>query len=203
MSEVFAYLLPGMMYFWVMFIGQGPLQEILLEKESHVLPRLLSAPVTLSQYLIAKIVRSFLLCCLVMGLLMLVSALLFGIRWGNPLRLAVVIAACALSMTGLLSVVYGLARTREQANAFSSMLLLFCAMIGGSMFPFENLPVFLQVIGQCVPNRWGVLAMQGMAQAKPFGQLLAPLGGLLLSGVVGNGIAFFLLRRHLLHHRGT
>ena len=29
------------------------------------------------------------------------------------------------------------------------------------MFPYENLPAFLQMLGQYTPNRWAVLALQG------------------------------------------
>ena len=202
MNEVFAYLLPGMMYFWVMFIGQGPLQEILQEKETHVLPRILAAPVTLSQFLIAKMARCFFLCGIVMLLLILLSAVLFNLRWGNLFLLLLMIGACAWSMTGLLAVVYSLAKTREQANTLSSIILLICAMVGGSMFPFEDLPGFLQTIGQFTPNRWGVLVLQGVLRAKPLAQLWAPLACLMVIGLTGSLVAFFLFRRHLIYGHG-
>ena len=42
MSEAILLLLPGAMYLWVLFLGQSPLQEVVREKETHVLSRLLS-----------------------------------------------------------------------------------------------------------------------------------------------------------------
>ncbi len=72
-------------------------------------------------------------------------------------------------MTGLLALIYSLARTREQANVMSSVILLVFAMVGGSMFPFENLPGFLQMAGQFTPNRWGVLALQGGGRIQTHG----------------------------------
>jgi ABC-2 type transport system permease protein len=123
-------------------------------------------------------------------------------KWGNPLVLSVVIAACALSMTGLLAFTYSLARTREQANVMSSVVLLVFALVGGGMFPFENLPGFLQTLGQFTPNRWGVLALRGVANAKPLVELLQPLLGLVALGALGSLMAFFLFGRQLAQGRG-
>ena len=202
MNDFLLIILPGTMYFWVLFIGQGPMQEVLQDKDNHVLSRILAAPVTLHQFVLSKMLRCFLLCGMALLLLVLLTALLFGIHWGNPLVVAVVIAACALSMTGLLALIYSLARTREQANVMSSVILLVLAMVGGSMFPFESLPGFLQVVGQFTPNRWGVLALRAVAGSKPLVELFKPLLGLVSLGALGSGIAFLLFRRHLAQGRG-
>ena len=185
------------MYFWILFIGQGPLQEVLQEKDSRVLPRILACPVTPGQYVLSKMLRCFLLCSLAAILLLVSSALMFGVKWGNPLKLAAAVAAWAGSMTGLLAMIYSLARTKEQANVLSPLVLLLFAMLGGSMFPYESLPAFLQKFGQCTPNRWAVLALQGVARAKPLADLAAPLAGLVALGAVGSLLAFFLFKRRL------
>jgi len=137
------------------------------------------------------------LCAAATVLLLVASALLFGIKWGNPLALAMAVAAWAVSMTGLLGLIFAAARTREQANVLSPMVLMLCAMLGGSMFPYENLPPFLQLLGQYTPNRWGVLALQGVARAKPLAELVRPLGGLVALGLPGCLLAFLLLKRRL------
>jgi ABC-2 type transport system permease protein len=190
------------MYFWVLFIGQWPLQEVLQEKESHILPRMLACPVTPRQYVLSKLLRCFVLCSLAVILLMVTSAVLFGIKWGNPLKLAGVVAAWAASMTGLLAVIYALSRTREQANIFPPLVLLLCAMLGGSMFPYENLPRFLQTIGSYTPNRWAVLGLQAVARAKPLSDVAGPLMGLILMGALGCLLGLFLFTRQLAAARG-
>jgi ABC-2 type transport system permease protein len=191
-----------MMYLWVLFIGQSPMQEVLQERDNHILPRILASPATLPQFVLSKMLRCFVLCSLGLALLVLLTAVLFGIHWGNAPTLGVVIAACALSMTGLLAFLYSLARTREQANVMCSVFLLVIAMAGGSMFPFENLPVFLQMVGQFTPNRWGILALQGVAASKPMAELLKPLMGLAGLGALGSVAAFLLFRRQLAEGRG-
>jgi ABC-2 type transport system permease protein len=197
MSDALLFLLPGAMYFWVLFIGQWPFQEVFQEQESRVLPRILSCPVTPGQYVLSKLLRCFVLCSLAVVLLLVASALLFGLKWGNPLKLAAVVALWAGSMTGLLALIFSLSRTREQANVFSPLVLLTLAMLGGSMFPYENLPHFLQMVGLYSPNRWAVLGLQAVARAKPMAEALWPLTALFVMGVLGTGLGFFLFTRQL------
>jgi ABC-2 type transport system permease protein len=197
MSDFLLILLPGAMYFWILFIGQGAMQEVLQEQESRVLPRILACPVTAGQYVLSKMLRCFVLCSLAAVLLLVSSALLFGVKWGNPLKLAMAVAAWAGSMTGLLALVYALTRTKEQANVLSPLVLLVFAMLGGSMFPYENLPAFLQKLGQYIPNRWAVLALQGVARAKPMTDLVGPLAALAALGAAGCLVAFFLFKWRL------
>ena len=197
MSDFLLILLPGAMYFWILFVGQGPMQEVLQEKESRVLPRILACPVTPGEYVLSKMLRCFVLCSLAAILLLVSSALLLGVKWGNSLKLAVAVAAWAGSMTGLLAMIYSLARTKEQANVLSPMVLILFAMLGGSMFPYENLPAFLQVLGQFTPNRWAVLILQGVARSKPLVELSRPFGGLVALGAVGSLLAFFLFKSRL------
>jgi len=146
---------------------------------------------------LSKMLRCFVLCSLAAILLLVSSALLFGLKWGNPLKLAVAMAAWGVSMTGLLALIFALAHTKEQANVLSPLVLLVCAMLGGSMFPYENLPVFLQKLGQYIPNRWAVLALQGVARSKPLAELVGPLAGLVALGAGGSLLAFFLFKRRL------
>jgi ABC-2 type transport system permease protein len=197
MSDFLVILLPGAMYFWILFVGQGPLQEVLQEQESRVLPRILACPVTPGQYVLSKMLRCFLLCSLAAILLLVSSGLMFGVKWGNAFMLAATVAVWAASMTGLLAMIYSLARTKEQANVLSPMVLILFAMLGGSMFPYESLPAFLQKLGQCTPNRWAVLVLQGVARSKPIVELVAPFAGLVALGAVGSLLAFYLFKRRL------
>ena len=197
MNEVFEVLLPGMMFFWVLFAGQGPMQEVLQEKETHTLARILAAPVTVTQFVISKMARCFLLCFIIQALLLLLSALLFGIHWGNPLLLVISIAASSFSMTGFLGFIYSLSKTKEQSNVIVPLAILSCAMVGGCMFPFQQLPLFIQSIGRFTPNRWSIVALEAVTKAKPLSELLLPFGFLTGFGLVASLAAFALFQRQL------
>jgi ABC-2 type transport system permease protein len=202
MNEIFEVLLPGMMYFWVQFVGQGPMQEVLQEKETHTLARILAAPVTVSQYVLAKLVRCFLLCFVIQMLLLLLTSLLFGIHWGNALPLSITVAASALSMTGFLGFIYSLAKTKEQANVITPIAIMVFAMVGGCMFPFNQLPPFMQAVGQFTPNRWAVVALQHVAKDKPLMELLLRLAMLAGFGLFGSLASFALFQRQIIRGGG-
>ncbi len=122
MKEIYIFMFPGIMYFWVFFIGQGPMQEILGERDRRTLQRMLASPLALSTFLLSKMVRCFLLCGSIQVLLLAVSAGLFGIGWGSPRLLLPVVLVCAFSMTGLLSFLYALAM--GLFGSVAAMLLL-------------------------------------------------------------------------------
>lgn len=197
MSDILLFLLPGSMYFWVLFVGQGSLQEVVQEQESRILTRVLACPVTTGQYILSKMLRCFILCSVVVVLLLITSGLLFGVRWGNPLKLGLVILFWSGSMTGLLSLIYALAASREQANVLSPVVLMIFAMLGGSMFPYENLPEFLRMVGQFTPNRWAVLVLQGAVHSRPLPELVGPFAGLLAIALGGGMLAYVLFKRRL------
>ncbi len=100
-------------------------------------------------------------------------------------------------MTGVLSLIFASTPTREQANVLSPVVLMIFAMLGGSMFPYENLPGFLRMLGQYTPNRWAVLVLQGVARSQPTTELVTPLAGLLAIGLGGMGLAYILFKRRL------
>jgi len=196
-KEIFVFMFPGILYFWVFFIGQGPMQEILNERDTHTLHRMLASPVSLLQFLLSKMIRCFLLCGSIQLLLLLASAGLAGVWWGDPFLLVPVILACALSVTGLLAFIYTLAKTKEQAFSSSSGIAVVCALVGGSFFPFEHFPAFLQAIGQFAPNRWAILALQTVASSQPGVNVVKPVAFLCAIGLVGSVTACLLFRRQL------
>jgi len=70
-------------------------------------------------------------------------------------------------------------------------------MLGGSMFPYDNLPKFLQLLGQYTPNRWAVLTMLGVVHSKPMTEFIAPIAALLALGILGSLLAMVFFRRQL------
>jgi len=171
--------------------------EILTERETHTLQRMLASPVSLSEFLLSKMVRCFLLCAATQLLLLFASGVLFGISWGDPWLLVPAVLACALSVTGLLAFIYATARTKEQAYSLSHVVVIVCALVGGSFFPFHNMPAFLQAIGRFSPNRWGVLVIQTVAWSQPRRYLVKPMFFLCALGLFGSATAFFVFCRRL------
>jgi len=194
-KDVFIYMFPGIMYFWIIFFGQAPMKEILDERISQTLARLLASPVTLSQFILSKILRCFLLSSLLQVFLLLVSAVFFDIRWGGFWIVFVAALASAFSITGVLALPYALARSREQAYTIATIFAVSCAILGGSFVPIENLPGLMQTLGRFTPNYWSITAFQTLAWSGSQEKLIRSMIILCAMGLGGSTIAFLLFTR--------
>lgn len=196
-KDVFIYMFPGIMYFWIFFFGQGPMKEVLDERAEHTLARLMASPVTLSQFLLSKMLRCLLLCVCLQWFLLAVSAVFFDVRWGHFGWVTLVSLISGFSTTGILSLLFALARSREQAHSLSIVVSVGCAIVGGSFMPFENLPGFMQALGRFTPNHWSIQAFQTLAWYGDRDTVVRSVFILSVIGLFGSGLAFVLFRRRL------
>lgn len=191
MKEIFAVIFPSMMIMWIFFIAQNAMADIHEEKNRKTLVRLLATTATINQILISKMLRCFLLCLISESTLIIASWLVFGMSWGNPVTLFLVLCSANLAITGLLALVYALSKSKQRADMICVIVILFSSFAGGGMIPFDQLPGFIQSMGSMTVNRWGAVAIQAVIEAQPFLNALKPtlllfvVGGLCtLSGIM-------------------
>jgi len=173
-KDIFIYMFPGMMLMWVLFIAQNGMADIYGEQDKKTLQRMQTSPATVNQIVISKILRCFLLCYIAEGLLILFTTFVFGMSWGNLLLQILVMGAVNLAFTGLLSLIYSLAKKKTQADAISVVVILFTSMLGGGMVPFEQMPAFMKAIGQWSINRMGVQGIQAVIRSEPLTKIVFP-----------------------------
>lgn len=180
---------------WVFFIAQNSLADIYNERARKTLMRLMSSPVTVTHIVFSKFLYSFVLCLLVEFVLILVTALVFGIHWGNPFWLLIAVIAINFALTGVLAFLYGISKSKAAADSLTLIFILFFGFLGGSFFPFEEMPKFFQQIGSWTINRWAVLGLQAVMQDKPLADLITQVYKLLLFGTVTMSAGMALLKR--------
>lgn len=195
MNDLFTYVFPGLMMMWMMFIAQNVMADVYTELEKKTLTRLLATPAGLNQFLLSKIIRCVLVCLIAEGLLILFTAVVFHVRWGNPLWLVLVIAAANLSITGVLAAVYGLAKTKPLADAVAVVVVLLTAIIGGGMIPFDEMPRFMKAMGSWTFNRWSVQGLQRVMDARPLGEIAVPVAKLLAFGAAATLLGTYWMKQ--------
>jgi ABC-2 type transport system permease protein len=160
--------------------------------------RMFAAPVGAGTIL-AGVALGRIAIALVQGLIiMLGSALLFGVSWGDPLGAAAVLLAFSLVAGGAAMLAGALFRTDQQAGGFGVMLGLGFAAIGGSMVPLELFSPTMRAVAHITPHAWGADAFAELVRrggsivdiAPQLGVLLGYAAVLLLLGT-------WLLRRRL------
>lgn len=176
-----------------LFFGAGSLVN---ERRDWTLQRLLSTPTLRFSLLFGKFLGFFLLGAVQLILLILYGQFVLGANWGtNPLGIALVSAAYLLAAVGLGTLLAALARTPQQANAFSILLSIVLGMLGGAWWPVEILSPTLQTIAKFTPIYW---AVNGYNKLISFGEgipaLLPNLAILLAIAAVSLFLGMFFFR---------
>jgi ABC-2 type transport system permease protein len=125
-----------------------------------VADRAMTAPVSTAG-LVGGITMSRFAIALGQGFLIaVVSAVAFGVDWGDPAVLVVVVTLFALVSAGAGVLMGALARTPDQAVAFGIPLALVMAALGGCFFPLSVAPPVMQVVARVLtPQAWATGAL--------------------------------------------
>lgn len=136
--------------------------SIVREKETGTMEILLVSPIRPVMIVIAKMIPYFILSCIDLAAILLISKYALGLPLSGSL--------VALSVTSLIYIILTLALglfvstivdTQMAALLVSGMVFIIpVIMLSGMMFPVENMPLPLQWISNIVPARWYIPAMR-------------------------------------------
>lgn len=122
--------------FLLFTVGFGVL-GLLAEREQGTLARLRSTPVPAGSIIIAKALVGFLLGIAATTVLLVVGTLLFGVSFGSPLVIGLLVVSVAAAATSMTFIVARLVRSAEQANIVQSIVAMVLGIAGGAFFPIE------------------------------------------------------------------
>ncbi len=178
-----AYMSPGMALMFLMYTVSYGGRSILAEKAQGTLPRLLISPTASAQILGGKVFGMFLTGVAQVGILILASRVFFGVRWGDPLGLGLLILAAVFGATGWGLLLTAIGRSAGQVSALGSSIMLIFGILGGSFISLEQLPPFVRVVSKITPNAWGLDGFTTLALGGGLPQLIEPITALLVMGL--------------------
>jgi ABC-2 type transport system permease protein len=181
---------PGQLVTWVLGTLLGGASLLVGERTAGTLRRLVTMPAPRWSILGGKILGRFAMGFLQMVVMIVVGALVFGVKWGNsPSALLMVMVAFGLAATALGLFLAAVVRTTKQADGIGTLGVFMLAPLGGAWVPLEITPAAFQQIAQIFPTTW---AMRGFTDVIVRGQ--GPEGVLLEALVLlGFAIVFFAL----------
>ena len=147
-------IVAGMIVFFVFFGGASAAQSILQESEEGTLARLFTTPTSRAAILNGKFVYVLSLVTVQTLVLLLLSSLLFGIDWGQPMAVALVVAGLAVSAAGFGIFVISLLNSSRQAGPVIGGLFTVTGMMGGLISAAVPMPEGFSVIQKLVPQGW-------------------------------------------------
>lgn len=195
--DVLAYMAPGMALLFLMFTVTYGGRSLLAERNQGTLPRLLISPTTNAQVLGGKVLGIFLTGAAQLFILIGASTLLFGLQWGDPLGVAVLVLAAVFGAAGWGLLITALARTPGQVASYGSAIMLTFGILGGSFINLDIMPPAVQWLSKLTPNAWGLNGFTTLALGGGLDSLGRPISALLVMGA-----ALFVVAALLLNRRG-
>lgn len=181
---------PGFAVYFVFFLANSVAVSLLLERQEGTLRRMLSAPIARSQILLGKLVARGILGILQTLLLFGVAGLFLHTHYGNSLLgIALVALATIFTATGLGLLIATFAKTPEQIQSTTTLLLLIMGAISGCLMPRMFLPDSVQKFSLITPHAWALNAYQDlMLRGRSLPEVLPNI-----LAVIGFGVVFYIL----------
>lgn len=147
--------------FAIMFVMMMMLSMtgVLIEaRQTGIWSRLFMSPATRLEVMGGYFLSFFLVGWIQFFLLIVLSSVLFGVQWGNPIGLMALVTSLLLCVVGLGIAIAGFVKTAEQQNAIGTLVIISTCMLGGVYWPITMVPDIMQKISNFVPQKW---AMEG------------------------------------------
>jgi ABC-2 type transport system permease protein len=194
--EAANYFGPSMAIFFLFFTVSFGARSILTERRQGTMRRLLATAAPPGGVLAGKALAAFVLGTSSVLVMWLATTLVFGADWGDPLAVVALTVSSVLSAIGITALVVTLARTDEQAEGYSSLVVFVLALLGGNFVYLAQLPELLQRAALLTPNGW---ALRGFVDLVADGGGLAtvalPVAVTLAVGLATGGLALYRARR--------
>ena len=131
------------------------------------------------------------------GLIVVGTALLFGVAWGNPLTTLAVIVLFAVVGTGAAMLLGSVASNASQAGGLGVFLGLVLGALGGCMVPIELFPPTMEAIAHLTPHAWALGALTGSLEGATPVDVAGDLAVLTAYAATVLAVAVVMFRRTL------
>ncbi len=193
--DVLTVIAPGFALMFLMFTVTNAGRTIVQERLAGTLPRLLTAPVRESEVLGGKLFGIFLIGVAQVAILIVGTGLMFGVNWGDPLGVILIVLASSAGAAGWGALLAALAQSPAQVGGVGSALMLIFGILGGSLGNSFTLPAWLQPVAWITPNYWGIQGFASLGTGAVLGDIAPHLTALSLMAVALFGVAIVVFRR--------
>src|SRR5215207_3175397 len=194
--EAANYFGPSMAIFFLFFTVSFGARSVLAERRQGTMRRLLASAASPSGVLAGKALAAFVLGTSSVLVMWLATTLVFGADWGDPVAVVALTVSSVLSAIGVTALVVTLARTDEQAEGYSSLVVFTLALLGGNFVYLAQLPELLQRVSLLTPNGWALRGFVDLvADGGGLATVAAPVAVTLGVGLVTGGLALYRARR--------
>jgi ABC-2 type transport system permease protein len=118
--------------------------------------RMLASPTPAGTVVLGETLGRFAIALAEGLLIVVVTPLLFGVDWGDPLATGAVVVLFALVGTGAAMLIGSVFGTAQQVGSLGVFIGLVFAALGGAMAPLEIFPPVMRTIAHVTPHAWAM-----------------------------------------------
>ena len=184
----------------LLFSVAGVGTSILEEKENGTINRLLYSPLKGSAILYGKMLFAFFISILQLTVMFLFAWLIFNMDMNvNIAGLILMIITTSFAVSSMGIFLAAVAKTRQQAQNLSTIVILVMSAVGGSMIPLFIMPPVLQKIALLSVNYWGIQGFYDLFwRSLPLEAILPKILVLMSIGIVMTVTSIILFNRRIL-----
>ncbi|MFA5866929.1 MAG: ABC transporter permease [Actinomycetota bacterium] len=168
------YYSAGMSVMFLMFGSMYGAFSLLDERRQFTLMRLMSTPTSRLTILGGKLAGIFLIGVLQFSVLVLITRVIYGVKWGPLPEVATLMAATVLATTGLAIFISTIGKTQGAVAGISQLIIQPMAVLGGSMIPLIAFPPWLQTVSKFTINYWAISGFRDLMLGKGFESIVQP-----------------------------
>ncbi|MHC1733199.1 MAG: ABC transporter permease [Bacteroidales bacterium] len=185
----------------LLFSVAGVGTSILEEKENGTIKRLLYSPLKGSTILYSKMLFAFFISIIQLTAMFLFAWLVLNMDMNvsiSGLILMIFSTSFAVSSMGIF--LAAIAKTRQQAQNLSTIIILVMSAIGGSMIPMFIMPAILQKMALVSVNYWGIQGFYDLFwRVLPLEEILPKILILVSIGLVMTIASIRLFRKRIMN----
>jgi ABC-2 type transport system permease protein len=171
---------------------------LILSRKLGITHRMLATPTPLRTVIVGESLGRALTGLFQGVYIMVVSMVVFGVDWGDPVAAILLLAAFTAAAAGAAMVFGSVFSTEQAAGGIAVMVSMTLAALGGSMLPRQLFPPGLKTASLITPHAW---ALEGFSKLVlhdgGIGDILPEVGVLLLFAVALFALGTWRLRRTL------
>lgn len=171
---------------------------LILTRKLGVARRMLSTPTSVGRIVTGETVGRYAIAVVQALFIVVFTALIFGVDWGDPWGSAAVLAVFSLVATGAGILLGSIMKSDSAAGGIGVMLGIGLGALGGGMVPYELFPETLQQVARFTPHNWALEAFRILLfEDGTIADITTQLAVLAGMGVVVLGVSVWFYRRSI------
>lgn len=174
---------------------------LIQDRELGMARRKASAPVSATRLLVGETLGRLSISVFQAVLIVVATAVVFGVGWGDPLATGVLLALFALVATAAGILLGSAFDNAEAASGLGVMGGLALGALGGAMAPVEIFPPVMRTVARFTPHYWAIEGLKVSVAGGGPGEIVDSLAILAAVAVALSTVSLWLHRRRVLVNR--